>query len=95
MLRGSTVAIKKMKRSDEDAEFRHEVDMLASIRHPNVVLFLGVSYQDNFKFIIFEYMSGGSLEQLLYKKKKRTEPITFAKKIAILSDVARVCRFMF
>jgi hypothetical protein len=46
--KGSRVAIKKLK-IEADTEFEHEVRMLISLRHPNIVLFMGACLGNDFK----------------------------------------------
>ncbi len=51
--KGSAVAIKKMKMQEDDEEFQHEVRMLISLRHPNIVLFMGACLGTEFKVCVF------------------------------------------
>jgi len=44
-------------------EVLHEIDILQSLRHPNLVLFLGACLQDQPVMFVTEYMPGGDLEQ--------------------------------
>ncbi len=102
---GTDVAVKMLKLEDAE-DFTHEVRMLASVRHPNLVLFIGVSVSEDHKFIVTEYMAGRSLSYALMKspeaKKKRalqdgSTPhvvMSFQRKIEILIDVARGMSYM-
>jgi hypothetical protein len=84
LVKGSVVAIKKLKRDDCNEEFDHEVQMLASIRHPNILLFMGVCFHGEFQLMITEYMSGRSIDTLMTHSK-----ITYETKLKILRDIAR------
>ena len=63
------VAVKKLRSNPTSTQreaFEKEIKFMSRLRHPNVVLFLGVCYQ-NPPFIIMEYMEKGDLSQFLQK----------------------------
>src|SRR3989338_4333621 len=85
------VALKTIKLEDDDIgsnEFEHESSMLSSIRHPNIVNFYGVCLSDQTKFMVTEFMSGGSLESLIYECKTKRKHINLSQKISILIGIA-------
>ena len=94
--KGTDVAIKKMKISmdDHDSEtFQKEVFLMKSLRHPNVLAFIGIcigsnssAEQSHHEFIITEFMENGSLDR--YMKKLRRN-ISLEKKIEILMDICK------
>ena len=47
--------------------FEREIAILASIRHPNVVNFIGASHKPPNRCLVTEYCARGSLDQLLHK----------------------------
>ena len=68
-----------------------ECQLLSSLRHPNVVQFLGICFLDtqphstaNLPVLVMEMLQG-SLDDLL----ENTPDLSLAKKISILQDVAR------
>mmetsp|Transcript_35080 Transcript_35080/g.67879 ORF Transcript_35080/g.67879 Transcript_35080/m.67879 type:complete len:519 (-) Transcript_35080:209-1765(-) len=76
--RGTTVAVKIErnvqaygdKTEDEKEKLQswlREVQILSSLRHPNLVLFMGACQCDGRLYILTEYMSGGSLENAVYR----------------------------
>jgi hypothetical protein len=90
-LRGIAVAIKKLK-VDGEIEFHQEAKVLASLRHPNTVLFMGICVTEQYNFMVTEYCGGGSLESWLYTRRKRNgkcfhKAATFKKKVKLLMDV--------
>ncbi|KAL0480809.1 hypothetical protein AKO1_006916 [Acrasis kona] len=99
--RGSDVAIKMIKvnlvdedeedAEDEEARFEQEASILSSLRHPNIVLYMGVAVDDNRsnRFIVTEYMPQGSLDQVLYKDLKNRKIYTFGEKIKILINICQ------
>uniref|UniRef100_A0A6B2LF92 Protein kinase domain-containing protein n=1 Tax=Arcella intermedia TaxID=1963864 RepID=A0A6B2LF92_9EUKA len=56
---------------------------MSSLRHPNVILYMGVCIDTNFKIIVMEYMEKGSLNDLL-----RKEPFTLGKMFKIAKEIA-------
>ncbi|CAF0961771.1 unnamed protein product [Rotaria magnacalcarata] len=56
------VAIKVLKEATSAALFRHEADIMSSLKHRNLVHFLGVAQKpDNVIYIVTEFMAKGSL----------------------------------
>ncbi|RVW29181.1 Integrin-linked protein kinase 1 [Vitis vinifera] len=87
--RGTPVAVKRILPSLSDdrlviQDFRHEVNLLVKLRHPNIVQFLGAVTDKKPLMLITEYLRGGDLHQYL-KEKGSLSPstaITFAMDIA-------------
>jgi serine/threonine protein kinase len=80
-------------------EFEDEVNILISLRHPNIVQFMGVCVTEDMKFIVTEFMSGKSLESILYFKKNQEEyrmhqALSYRKKLDILMDVLKGLIYM-
>ncbi|KAG2372726.1 hypothetical protein C9374_013627 [Naegleria lovaniensis] len=97
--KGTEVAVKRIKSnqfgSDDDETFEHEASILIGLRHPNVVLMMGVSVDEDNKYIITEFVKGGSLDKLIYNKKKaKNEIITFGRKLEILKDICRALIYL-
>ncbi|GAB2214453.1 hypothetical protein Droror1_Dr00018801 [Drosera rotundifolia] len=71
--RGTPVAIKRILPSLSDdrlviQDFRHEVNLLVKLRHPNIVQFLGAVTERKPLMLITEYLRGGDLHQYLKEK---------------------------
>ncbi|KAJ6824392.1 serine/threonine-protein kinase HT1-like [Iris pallida] len=92
---GEDVAIKLLERPENDPEraqlmeqqFTQEVMMLATLRHPNIVRFIGACRKLMVWCILTEYAKGGSVRQFLMRRQNRVVPLTVAVKQAL--DVAR------
>lgn len=69
--RDMIVAVKKLKvvmRNPRiEREFKREIQLMKSIRHPNIVLFIGAGRDDDSGclFLVLEFMRGGSLTVVL------------------------------
>ncbi|KAK3435334.1 serine/threonine-protein kinase STY13 [Eucalyptus grandis] len=92
---GEEVAIKILERPENDLEraqlmeqqFQQEVMMLATLRHPNIVRFIGGCRKPMVWCIVTEYAKGGSVRQFLMKRHNRAVPLKLAVRQAL--DVAR------
>lgn len=91
---GEDVAIKLLEKPENDAEraqlmeqqFAQEVMMLATLKHDNIVRFIGACRKSLVWCIVTEYAKGGSVRQALVKK-SRVIPTRVAVQQAL--DVAR------
>ncbi|KAE9614045.1 putative dual-specificity kinase TKL-Pl-4 family [Lupinus albus] len=89
------VAIKILERPENDPpkaqlmeqQFQAEVMMLATLKHPNIVRFIGACRKPMVWCIVTEYAKGGSVRQFLRKRQNRSVPLKLAVKQAL--DVAR------
>lgn len=92
---GEEVAIKILERPENDLEraqlmeqqFQQEVMMLATLKHPNIVRFIGACRKPMVWCIVTEYAKGGSVRQFLMKRQNRSVPLKLAIRQAL--DVAR------
>lgn len=87
--RGTPVAVKRILPSLSDdrlvtQDFRHEVNLLVKLRHPNIVQFLGAVTERKPLMLITEFLRGGDLHQYLKEKGSLnpTTAINFALDIA-------------
>ncbi|KAH8059419.1 MAP kinase kinase kinase [Aureococcus anophagefferens] len=70
---GELMAVKELpiRRARDVAELRQEIDILATLEHPNIVKYLGAEVKDADDaggpalYIMLEYVPGGSVRQLL------------------------------
>ncbi|OMO61924.1 hypothetical protein CCACVL1_23144 [Corchorus capsularis] len=92
---GEDVAIKILERPENSPEkaqvmeqqFQQEVMMLATLKHPNIVRFIGACRKPMVWCIVTEYAKGGSVRQFLTRRQNRAVPLKLAVKQAL--DVAR------
>lgn len=99
-VQGTLCAAKQLHESllDPDSEgvdrvklrFEEECQIMANIRHPNIVQFLGLHKFPNRSYptLVMERLTM-SLEDLLIAVKKNKEGLPFSLKVSILSDTAK------
>ncbi|KAF8071147.1 drkC [Scenedesmus sp. PABB004] len=66
--------------------FEREIAILASIRHPNVVNFIGACHTPGQRCLVTEYCARGSLDQVLHKSGLALD---LPKRVEFAMDVAR------
>lgn len=97
---GEEVAVKILERPANnpdkaqfmEQQFTQEVRMLATLRHQNVVRFIGACRKPVVWCIVTEYAKGGSVRSFLSKRKSRPVPIKLAVKQAL--DVAHGMQYL-
>ena len=94
--RGTDVVIKKIKVKEINdnyfKEFKNEIVTLTMIRHPNLVYFMGTMIEDNNLCIVTEYCKGGTLFDLLYKKKNIN--LSWNLRLRLLIDISRAMNYL-
>ncbi|ELP92305.1 protein serine/threonine kinase, putative, partial [Entamoeba invadens IP1] len=89
--RGNTVAIKKMKNSNDDKdksnEFEKEVNMLDKFRNEYIVHFYGAVFIPSHICMVSEFAEYGSLQDLI--KHKKSDDIDMKLRVKMLLDAAR------
>lgn len=92
--RGSHVAVKKMKlegNNDRFSEFLQECQTMMSVRHPNIVLFMGACTVKPNLAIILEYCGNGSLWDVL---RNHNTPLPWYLRCKIALDTARGVNYL-
>eukprot|EP00286_Rhodomonas_abbreviata_P028028 CAMPEP_0181307354 /NCGR_PEP_ID=MMETSP1101-20121128/10830_1 /TAXON_ID=46948 /ORGANISM="Rhodomonas abbreviata, Strain Caron Lab Isolate" /LENGTH=404 /DNA_ID=CAMNT_0023413555 /DNA_START=174 /DNA_END=1391 /DNA_ORIENTATION=- len=84
------VAIKVLKEGASKKDFVHEVWTARSIgRHPSLVEFMGVCTEFPVPIAVFEFLAGGTLDDLLRSKGKEDSPFaTINKKCCELQSIS-------
>ena len=73
--------------------FEREVELLASLRHPHVVSFLGASVMSSDVCIVMEYMPRGSLWKLLHYSPKHPR-LDARRRLKMASHIAKGMQFL-
>ncbi|KAF8067119.1 SIS8 [Scenedesmus sp. PABB004] len=93
--RGTEVAVKRFLEQNLSPqlvqEFKAEVDIMARLRHPNVVLFMGAVMQAHQLAIVSQFIPRGSLFRLLHRSKADLDP---RRRLQMALDVARGMNYL-
>nr|DAD31369.1 TPA_asm: hypothetical protein HUJ06_010220 [Nelumbo nucifera] len=93
---GRDVAVKKLQREgvEGEREFRAEMEVLSGNGfgwpHPNLVTLYGWCLYGSEKLLVYEYMEGGSLEDLVSDRTR----LTWQRRIEVAIGVARALVFL-
>ncbi|XP_078433899.1 protein kinase superfamily protein [Wolffia australiana] len=94
---GSEVAVKILMDQDfhpaRIKEFRREVAIMKSLRHPNIVLYMGAVIEPPNLSIVTEYLSRGSLYRLLHKPGAK-EMLDERRRLSMAYDVAKGMNYL-
>lgn len=94
--RGLTIAVKmtKMRKIQLLKDLLNEINLWSGIRHPNLVQFLGVSYDrsDNELCLLMEKIDGSNLTQFM--QRKTTSALGEKRKFHICSQLIYVFQFL-
>lgn len=88
------VAVKKLHTNLEDKGkqiFFQELSVLNDLRHPNIVTFYGACVEKRYHALVIEYMSSGSLYQLLHDK---AETIPWSERLSIALQATKGINYL-
>ncbi|KAG7642655.1 Protein kinase domain [Arabidopsis suecica] len=87
-----TVAVKRFLPSNsryEDKDFITKAEMIANVRHKNVVRLLGYCIEGDERVLVYEYAEKGDLHEWLHGSAGRNRPLTWRKRMKIIQGVAK------
>ncbi|KAL0917597.1 hypothetical protein M5K25_012671 [Dendrobium thyrsiflorum] len=82
---GTPIAVKKLKNVRE--KFRNELKSIGRVHHRNLVRLLGFCHEGSDWILVYEYMSRGSLADLIFQSHEA--PPSWKQRVSIAMDVAR------
>uniref|UniRef100_A0A7N0ZXG3 Protein kinase domain-containing protein n=1 Tax=Kalanchoe fedtschenkoi TaxID=63787 RepID=A0A7N0ZXG3_KALFE len=87
---GQVVAVKQLDRYglQGNKEFLVEVLTLTFLRHPNLVNHIGYCSEGDQRFLVYEFLSGGSLEKHLFDLGPDQKPLDWYTRMKIASGAA-------
>ncbi|XP_020416818.1 receptor kinase-like protein Xa21 isoform X2 [Prunus persica] len=90
---GIDVAVKVFSLQLEGAfrSFERECEMLSNIRHRNLIRIISCCSQTDFKALVLNYMSNGSLEKWLYSQ---SSSLNILQRMNIMVDVALALEYL-
>ncbi|KAI5054957.1 hypothetical protein GOP47_0030446 [Adiantum capillus-veneris] len=94
MSEGGTFAVKVLSSQSKqgEKEFLNEVLLLGRLHHRNLVNLVGYCAEKGHRILVYEFMSNGSLAELLYGEGR--EPLSWDLRVQIAQDVARGIEYL-
>ena len=93
--RGMSVVVKAIKNAHvalDDKLFENEIMVMSTLRHPNLVLFLGAVFNGSKKMLVTEYLEQGSLLDL-YVRMWHTSKAPFLPRVEVLCSSLKTAFF--
>ncbi|XP_058785040.1 proline-rich receptor-like protein kinase PERK8 [Vicia villosa] len=86
---GQKIAVKQCIHANhkQEKEFKSEVDALTKARHENVVMFLGSCSEGNNRFLVYEFVCNGSLDQHLSQYSRK--PLCWQDRVKVANGAAK------
>ncbi|XP_068993762.1 ALK tyrosine kinase receptor isoform X2 [Neodiprion pinetum] len=94
------VAVKtlpSLSTSQAEADFMMEALIMSKFNHPNIVHFIGVSFDNHPRYIVLELLAGGDLKNFLREERPRPDrPTTLTMQDLVMCayNVANGCKYM-
>ncbi|KAK4491114.1 hypothetical protein RD792_001838 [Penstemon davidsonii] len=91
---GLVAAVKRMSKVSEQAEddFSRELELLARLHHRHLVALRGFCIKRHERFLMYEFMANGSLNDHLYTQGRT--PLSWRTRIQIAIDVANALEYL-
>jgi serine/threonine protein kinase len=89
------IAVKRLEKLVEDGEreFQREVRAIGRTSHRNLVRLLGFCHEGANRLLVYEFMSNGSVADLLFKG-GASRPLAWPDRLGIALDVARGLHYL-
>ncbi|XP_075514977.1 calcium/calmodulin-regulated receptor-like kinase 2 [Primulina tabacum] len=90
---GEVVAVKVLASNSKqgDKEFHTEVSLLARLHHRNLVNLVGYCVDKGERMLVYEYMSNGSLENLIYSEDKL---LSWDDRLQVAQDISHGIEYL-
>ncbi|XP_050527207.1 tyrosine-protein kinase receptor-like [Daktulosphaira vitifoliae] len=81
-------------------DFLTEAIIMSQFDHPNIVKFIGITFEKNYRFIVTELLSGGDLKEFLRKnrpsvqQKDKIIPLKLKDLLKMALDIAKGCMYL-
>ncbi|KAH9604033.1 hypothetical protein KSS87_015019 [Heliosperma pusillum] len=93
---GMVIAVKRLNPEGFQGhkEWLTEINYLGQLRHHNLVNLIGYCVEDEHRLLIYEFMRRGSLENHLFKRSSRSEPLSWNLRMKIALGAAKGLAFL-
>ncbi|KAL8102203.1 cold-responsive protein kinase 1 isoform X1 [Apium graveolens] len=87
---GTPAAIKILSSESKQGtkEFLTEINMISTVRHPNLVKLIGCCVEDKNRILLYEYLENNSLSSILLRSKGKGVHLDWPKRVTICMGTA-------
>ncbi|CAN0854842.1 Probable inactive receptor kinase At1g48480 [Linum grandiflorum] len=89
---GSVVAVKRLRKVNvlSQKEFVQQMQLLGNLKHHNLAPVISFYYSPDQKLIIYEFVPGGNLHELLHENRGMGRmPLDWTARLSIIKDIAK------
>ncbi|KAI3851039.1 hypothetical protein MKX03_014464 [Papaver bracteatum] len=91
---GMNIAVKRINITREDAKLQNEVNMMSTLRHPNVARLFGHCKLKDEGLLVYEYMENGSLGRALFGNGNLKTRLNLHIRVQICLGIAKGLAFL-
>ncbi|XP_020688783.1 leucine-rich repeat receptor-like serine/threonine-protein kinase At2g14510 isoform X2 [Dendrobium catenatum] len=92
---GKELAVKALKPSkDSMRQFVLEIDIITTLNHENIISLLGFCLEDNNLLLIYDFMSRGSLEEILHDSEEHKRSLNWCDRYKISIAVTEALKYL-
>ncbi|EPS69141.1 hypothetical protein M569_05623, partial [Genlisea aurea] len=88
---GLVIAVKRLNQEGVQGhrEWLTEINYLSQLKHPNLVKLIGYCIEDEHRLLVYEFMPRGSLENHLFRRSARFQPLSWNLRMKVALGAAR------
>ncbi|XP_022939262.1 receptor-like cytoplasmic kinase 176 [Cucurbita moschata] len=93
---GLVIAVKRLNQEGFQGhrEWLTEIDYLGQLHHPNLVRLIGFCLEDEHRLLVYEFMPRGSLENHLFRRSSRFQPLSWSLRMKVALGAAKGLAFL-
>ncbi|XP_045826216.1 receptor-like cytoplasmic kinase 176 [Trifolium pratense] len=93
---GFVIAVKRLNQESSQGhiEWLTEINYLGQLRHPNLVKLVGYCLEDDYRILVYEFVTKGSLDNHLFRRASYFQPLSWKIRMKIALDSAKGLAFL-
>jgi serine/threonine protein kinase len=93
---GIVIAVKRLNQESFQGhkEWLAEINYLGQFIHPNLVKLIGYCLEDEQRLLVYEFMPRGSLENHLFRRDSRVQPLPWSIRMKVCLNAAKGLAFL-
>ncbi|CAL9774711.1 unnamed protein product [Musa acuminata subsp. burmannicoides] len=92
---GKELAVKILKPSEDAVkDFVSEIEIITTLHHKNIIALLGFCFQNNSLMLVYDYLSRGSLEEILHGEEVNKHVLGWAERYKVAIGVAEALDYL-